>query len=264
MGSKTTSDKKTKGLGRFLDVFTKDKETEGDRKHYRVPTQDRPAACVAIVQPSGSLKLVDLIDTSAGGLKFSFGRNLRTPPEVGDELPLKIWAEGESGKMSATVIVRRIERQRGIATFGCQFINAEGFYQKVTPKLWKAFNRRGSFRVSPPHYDQPEISISWGNESLAGTLKNISAGGLAILFKGKAEFSVGLNVSLTFALIEMGPLLNISAEVRHQSLHKGKTVIGVQFDNKTDKGTLNKILGYVSAQQTRVIQAKADAENLDL
>lgn len=238
----------------FSKLLQKLKKPEA-REQYRVANKDAQVI-LHLVGSDDSLLEVDLVDSSAGGLRFRF-REEAWPVTEGTELVARLRARDSSQHVETTVEARHIHRKEGEPeAVGCRFVDPKGFFDEADPSLWRVFNRRASFRVPPPAGDPVEVEIVVGDDTVAATLVDISAGGIGLLappgaLQDEAEVEVGI------PLPEVALPLRLRAAVRWRHEADDRDRVGLEFVLGEDEESPDEITDYVMLRQREINQSKA-------
>jgi hypothetical protein len=179
------------------------------------------------------VELADLSATGAGLRLPRFDRLLT----FGERVELAI----SSGMRQEVLLGARVVSMRrdgpGHVRYGVEFLAPEAVLRGLDPSYFKHFNRRRERRVPPSLDRRPAVSVELPGAVIAGSMCDISEGGVAITVRADAVGALAelTSVVLRFRLPGLRDEFCLRATLRHRSRGRLQAQLGFEFD-RSDRG----------------------------
>ncbi|MEZ6017695.1 MAG: PilZ domain-containing protein [Planctomycetota bacterium] len=244
--------------------FFPSRSDEQAREAYRVRLERSPLRVIVVVADEDA-RQVELLDLSAGGCALRAQEGDLPGLTVGATVLLRF--ESRARSLYAQAAVRSHKVVDGWVRVGLQFVERDLLWQQLDEGLWRYFNRRQAYRVSPAREatGPATVNVTVGDVQRVDLLHDLSCTGLSLRISNKDPFVFPTDalVDLRFELAQAGAPFRFGAMLVHDTLVRGSRRVGFRFDPLATPNLQHeqeRVLQYVLARQRTLQQLREEPQ----
>lgn len=231
------------------------------RSAERVAWSAESELSVAVILRTGDTLPVEWLDLSVSGAKILVPSELEQELHEGNPVRLSFEANGVRFRINARIMWVHVNQVEEKLHMGVRFAYVDPELGHDHPELWQYFNRRKTFRASPPAGETVSVSVECEQGALTADLLDISATGISLMLpKETGELpwvaeALGTKLALELKLSEEHELMHVVARVERMEAKARGVFWGLSFleEDERDLGDeLETIADFVMARQRQL------------
>jgi c-di-GMP-binding flagellar brake protein YcgR len=236
------------------------------RKQYRVEMDPSTDLHVDIVLPDGTPVPGAPVDLSADGAGIRFlSLRFAGPPcpahGIGDEVQLRFTSKLLKQPLLVKARVAHRVEEDGCRRYGFQFTNRSELERQLAPELFRLFNRRSAYRVTPNERAPIDVIMEdhQGGAPVHARAVDISASGLGVRAPIEAEgtFVSIDHIGMTISLPGRPQPVVLRGIIRNRRLAGHEIRYGIEFDFERSRNTKREqhaVAEYVMIRQREMLR----------
>lgn len=232
------------------------------RSNYRVGPEEQRRIEIALIDPPSDC-VGELLDVSIDGLSLRFPAEgdpgLQENQRVRADLALT-WLEEV---ITVDLLARYRVPMEGFFRYGFRFADARAFFDRLDPSLWRYFNRRSAFRVSPDEHEPIKVTADWQDRKTSGLLADVSTSGVAFSVPADVQVDKGEQISVSFLFMESGSPVHFRGIVQYQKTVGDELRVGVDFvaeETSRFEAQQEDVAAYVMRRQREILRGAVGGE----
>ena len=208
---------------------------------------------------SFSGQLLDIVFGGAGFASLAFSESGGPALAVGEKTEISFTSVRLNKPLVVSARVRHRADRDDFRHYGFQFIERQQLESRLSPELFRLFNRRASYRVKPSPGSPVQVTLQGpAGVQATGELVDISAAGmgLRVPLEVEATLTATTHIIVSFSLPDCPHPLSLEAIIRDRHLAGVEIHYGIEFDleqSKQAKRQEDAIMNFVMKRQREAL-----------